>query len=166
MSEVTIRPDATPEDVLPQLHALLDENDPPLTVMANVASLLYWSLDAINWIGFYILDGDTLRLGPFHGKPACSEIARGRGVCGTAVEENRMVNVPDVEGFPGHIACDAASRSELVIPLLLHGAVRGVLDVDSPVHNRFGFAEEKLFQRAAELIAEHIVKWDGRLFPA
>lgn len=166
MSEVIIRPDASHEDIVPQLHALIEDSDPPLTVMANVASLLYWSMEGINWIGFYLFDGRVLRLGPFHGKPACSEIAPGKGVCGTAFAENRMVNVPDVADFPGHIACDAASRSELVVPLLVGSEIRGVLDVDSPVHNRFGIADERLFRTAVDLLTEHFAKWEGRIFPS
>jgi L-methionine (R)-S-oxide reductase len=165
MSEVTIRPDANPEDIIPQLEALLNDNEPPLTVMANMASLLYWSLDAINWVGFYLADGDVLRLGPFHGKPACTTIPVGEGVCGSAFVEQRSINVPDVEGFPGHIACDAASRSELVSPLLCDGVAYGVLDIDSPVHNRFGIAEERLFEAAAALLSAHLCKWQGRVFP-
>ncbi len=166
MSEITIRPDASPEDIIPQLHALMDESEPPLTVMANMVSLLYWSLDAINWIGFYLLDGETLRLGPFQGKPACTVIPVGKGVCGTAIAERRPINVPDVNGFPGHIACDSASRSEFVVPLIHDGVVLGVLDVDSPVHNRFGIGEERLFEASAELLAVHFAKWEGRIFPS
>ena len=166
MSEISIPTGASPEEVIPQLQALMDESEPPLTVMANTASLLYWSLEAINWVGFYLHDGSTLRLGPFHGKPACTVIAVGKGVCGTAFAERKRINVPDVHDFPGHIACDSASKSELVLPLIHDGIIYGVLDVDSPVHNRFGIAEERLFEATAELVSNHLAKWKGHVFPA
>ena len=105
---------------------------------ANLASLLYWSLADVNWAGFYLLKDGELVLGPFHGRPACLRIAIGRGVCGTAAAERRTLIVDDVEAFPGHIACDAASRSEIVVPLLAGDRLIGVLDLDSPVAARFG----------------------------
>ncbi|MCG2841533.1 GAF domain-containing protein [Sandaracinobacter sp. RS1-74] len=106
---------------------------------ANCAALLFEQMPDLNWAGFYLLEegsGDLV-VGPFQGKPACARIARGRGVCGTALAEERAVLVPDVHEFPGHIACDAASRSELVIPLRREGRVFGVLDLDSPLVGRF-----------------------------
>jgi GAF domain-containing protein len=105
--------------------------------LANASALLWDSLSTINWAGFYLLEGDRLILGPFQGKPACIEIPVGRGVCGTAVAEDRTVLVPDVHDFPGHIACDSASESEIVIPLRKGGQILGVLDIDSPIKNRF-----------------------------
>ncbi|MCU0241774.1 MAG: GAF domain-containing protein [Vicinamibacteria bacterium] len=105
--------------------------------LANCAALLYQQLNDINWAGFYLLRGDELVLGPFQGKPACIRIALGRGVCGAAARERRSVIVPDVTRFPGHIACDAASRSEIVVPLLEGERLRGVLDVDAPRLARF-----------------------------
>lgn len=105
--------------------------------LANTASMLFHALDGCNWIGFYLFDGHELVLGPFHGKPACIRIALGRGVCGTAAAEQRTIVVPDVHAFPGHIACDAASRSELVVPLLDGSRLLGVLDLDSPHQARF-----------------------------
>jgi len=166
VSEIVIQTDAKPEDLIPQLHAILDPTEPPVTTMANVASLFYWSLDAVNWVGFYILDGDALRLGPFHGKPACTILALEEGVCAAAVREKRMMNIPDVINFDGHIACDPASRSELVVPILVHGEVWGVLDIDSPVHKRFSLVDERLFTEAAALIGAHLEAWKGRIFPA
>jgi L-methionine (R)-S-oxide reductase len=105
---------------------------------ANLASLIYNSLPDLNWAGFYFLRGDTLVLGPFQGKPACVRIAMGRGVCGAAAERRQTMRVDDVNAFPDHIACDSASRSELVVPLIAGGKVLGVLDLDSPTPSRFG----------------------------
>lgn len=149
MSETSILNRPTYGQILAQLDALLDPAEPPLTLMANMASLLYWSLPEVNWIGFYLADGAVLRLGPFHGKPACTVIAMGRGVCGTAAAERRTVNVRDVASFPGHIACDADSRSECVVPLLAEGRLLGVLDADSPALGRFDAAEQEFLETAS-----------------
>ena len=119
---------------------------------ANVASVLYHSLDAVNWAGFYLFDGTELVLGPFHGKPACIRIAIGRGVCGTSAAEKRTVVVPDVEVFPGHIACDAASRSEVVVPMIRAGVLMGVLDVDSPVADRFSPDDVALLEAVVNVL--------------
>ena len=105
--------------------------------LANISALFYTSLADVNWAGFYLFEGDILVLGPFQGNVACVEIPRGKGVCGTAAEEGRTIVVPDVHAFPGHIACDSASRSEIVIPIRSGGAVVGVLDADSPRPGRF-----------------------------
>jgi GAF domain-containing protein len=119
---------------------------------ANVASVLHHSLDAVNWAGFYLFDGTELVLGPFHGKPACIRIAIGRGVCGTSAAEKRTVVVPDVEVFPGHIACDAASRSEVVVPMIRAGVLVGVLDVDSPVADRFSQNDVALLEAVVNVL--------------
>lgn len=105
--------------------------------LANAAALLYHTLDDLNWAGFYLLEKDMLVLGPFQGKPACIEIPVGRGVCGTAAAEGRTQLVRDVHQFPGHIACDSASNSEIVVPICAGGSIVGVLDVDSPHIGRF-----------------------------
>jgi L-methionine (R)-S-oxide reductase len=121
-----------------QGRGLLDGERDPIANAANLAALLYWTLPGLNWAGFYFLrQPNELVLGPFHGKPACVRIPVGRGVCGTAVAEGKTQIVADVHAFPGHIACDAASRSELVIPLLWKGCSFGVLDLDSPLPDRF-----------------------------
>jgi L-methionine (R)-S-oxide reductase len=104
---------------------------------ANTAALLFEALPEVNWAGFYLLKDGELVVGPFQGKPACVRIALGRGVCGTAALERRTVLVPDVHAFPGHIACDTASRSEVVVPLVCRGRLLGVLDIDSPQPGRF-----------------------------
>ena len=120
-----------------QLAALTEGIPHPISNLANTAALLWHSLPDLNWAGFYLLEGKKLVLGPFQGKTACIEIPLGRGVCGTAAAEDRTLVVDDVLAFRGHIACDSASRSEIVVPLRKDGAVAGVLDVDSPSFRRF-----------------------------
>ena len=105
--------------------------------LANVSALIWQELSDLNWAGFYLAEGETLVLGPFQGKPACIEIPFGKGVCGTAAKEDKTQVVADVHSFPGHIACDGASLSEIVVPIHKDGKVVGVLDIDSPILNRF-----------------------------
>lgn len=119
------------------LAGLLGDERDLIANAANTAALLFMMLPELNWAGFYFMRGDELVLGPFQGKPACVRIAAGQGVCGAAVQRRASVLVRDVHEFPGHIACDAASVSELVVPLIVDGQVRGVLDLDSPVQSRF-----------------------------
>lgn len=140
-----------------QLRALIDGVPHKIANLANAAALLYHTLDDLNWLGFYLLEGDRLILGPFQGKPACIEIPVGRGVCGTAVARGEALVVPDVHAFPGHIACDGASQSEIVIPLIKDGRILGVLDVDSPYLNRFSDKDRDGLARVADIIAEAIV---------
>ena len=118
---------------------------------ANLASLIYNFLPDLNWAGFYFLKGDTLVLGPFQGKPACMRIAMGRGVCGAAAQQRRTLRVDDVNAFRDHIACDSASSSELVVPLIVGGKVLGVLDLDSPKPSRFGAADQAGIERLAAI---------------
>jgi GAF domain-containing protein len=118
---------------------------------ANLSALLWMGLDRLNWAGFYFLKGPGLVLGPFQGRPACVRIEMGKGVCGTAAAERRTVIVPDVEAFPGHIACDAASRSEVVVPLIAGGRLIGVLDLDSPDKDRFDAGDAKGIEALAAL---------------
>jgi L-methionine (R)-S-oxide reductase len=121
-----------------QLSALLEGERDPVANAANTSALLFHTMPALNWAGFYFLrEGGELVLGPFQGQPACVRIAAGRGVCGAAVQRGQSVLVEDVHAFPGHIACDAASRSELVVPLFNDGRVMGVIDLDSPIVGRF-----------------------------
>lgn len=116
----------------------LTHNVPHLIAnLANASAALNGALPNLNWVGFYLVEGDKLLLGPFQGRPACIEIPKGKGVCGTAWAENRTLVVPDVHRFPGHIACDAASNSEIVVPLRKDGLVVAVLDIDSPAIGRF-----------------------------
>jgi GAF domain-containing protein len=120
--------------------------------LANASSIMYHALPDVNWSGFYLFDGTELVLGPFHGRPACIRIALGRGVCGTAAHERRTIVVPDVEAFPGHIACDSASRSEVVVPMLRAGELLGVLDVDSPVADRFSADDVRLLEEIVAVL--------------
>ena len=124
-------------EIMRQARGLLEGERDPIANAANLAALIAWGLADLNWSGFYIARGEELVLGPFAGRPACVRIPFGRGVCGAAAARRESVLVPDVEAFPGHIACDAASRAELVVPLIRDGAVAGVLDLDSPLPGRF-----------------------------
>lgn len=126
-----------------QLLALSENVDYEITCLANGSALLYQTLPDLNWAGFYLYREGCLKLGPFQGKAACTVIAMGKGVCGTAAAGNQTVVVADVHQFPGHIACDGASNSEIVIPIHRNGDLYGVLDIDSPVRNRFSERDKK-----------------------
>jgi GAF domain-containing protein len=130
-------------DLLSQARGLLEGERDCTANAANLASLVFHSLPDLNWAGFYWMKGGELVLGPFQGKPACVRIALGRGVCGTAARDRRTLIVADVAAFPGHIACDSASRSELVVPVVHAGRVAGVLDLDSPLRGRFEEADAR-----------------------
>ena len=138
------------------LIALLDGESDALANLANAAGLLAQSLDRVNWCGFYLLRGEELVLGPFQGKPACVRIPLGQGVCGTAAARRETLVVPDVNRFPGHIACDAASRSEIVVPILENGVLRGVLDVDAPEPARFDDEDRVGLERYVEVLVPRI----------
>jgi L-methionine (R)-S-oxide reductase len=125
------------QELRSQMTSLLEGEPDAIANAANTAALLYHSMPDVNWVGFYFLKSNELVLGPFQGKPACVRIPLGKGVCGTAAGRRQSIMVPDVNAFPGHIACDSASRSELVVPLVKHGALLGVLDLDSPMLGRF-----------------------------
>jgi L-methionine (R)-S-oxide reductase len=125
-----------------QMSALLADESDPLANASNFVALLNTAVDDINWLGIYVLRGDELVLGPFQGLPACVRIAVGNGVCGTAAEKRQTIRVEDVHDFPGHIACDAASRSELVVPLLIDARLVGVLDIDSASVGRFSAEDQ------------------------
>ena len=142
------------------LEALTEGVPHPIANLANASALLFSSLDRLNWAGFYLLEGNRLVLGPFQGKPACIEIPIGRGVCGTAAELRRTLVVPDVHKFPGHIACDGASNSEIVIPLISGGRILGVLDIDSPVFDRFSDTDRASLEKFAEIISKRIKDHD------
>ena len=126
-----------------QLKALTEGVPYPTANLANASALLWQHLENINWAGFYIMEQGALVLGPFQGKPACIRIPVGKGVCGTAAAEDRTQLVADVHQFPGHIACDGASNSEIVVPIHKNGQVWGVLDIDSPVFDRFSQEDRK-----------------------
>ncbi|EKM15051.1 GAF domain-containing protein [Vibrio harveyi] len=126
-----------------QAVALIESEKDYIANLANISSLLFMELEDLNWAGFYLTKGDELVLGPFQGKPACVRIPMGRGVCGTAAQTNSVQRVYDVHAFEGHIACDAASNSEIVIPFTINGEVAGVLDIDSPNIGRFSEIDEE-----------------------
>jgi GAF domain-containing protein len=141
-------------DIAEALAALLAGETDRIALAANTAALIFARVPDINWAGFYFLHGDTLVVGPFQGLPACTRIPLGRGVCGTAAARSETIVVPDVHAFEGHIACDSASRSEIVVPLIIGGALTGVLDIDSPLPNRFGETERRLFEALARIYAD------------
>ncbi|MGV2104240.1 GAF domain-containing protein [Rhizobium sp. 21-4511-3d] len=135
-----------------QLEALLTGESDMIANAANTSALMFQMMPELNWAGFYLLKSEgELVLGPFQGKPACVRIPVGKGVCGTAVERKSSVLVEDVHGFPGHIACDAASRSELVVPLIHEGRVIGVIDLDSPVPSRFDAEDQAGIEKLAAI---------------
>lgn len=148
--------DATYAALLPELAALLAGEPDPIANAANAAAAIYHGLPALNWAGFYFLRGTELVLGPFQGRPACVRIPLGRGVCGIAAAERRSLLVPDVNAFPGHIACDTASRSELVVPLLAGDRLLGVLDLDSPEPARFDARDQAGCERLAAVVVRHL----------
>ena len=137
------------DDLLSDVLGLLAGEHDPIANAANTAAAIWQHMAGINWAGFYFRQGETLVLGPFQGKPACVRIAMGQGVCGTAAARAETMVVEDVHAFPGHIACDAASNSEIVVPLIRNGAVNGVLDIDSPRLARFGAEEKAVCERIA-----------------
>lgn len=142
--------------LIAQAEGLIDGVPHLVANLANVSALIYTTLDALNWAGFYLAGDGKLVLGPFQGRPACIEIPWGRGVCGTAAKEDRTQLVPDVHAFPGHIACDCASRSEIVIPLHGGGKVIGVLDIDSPVEGRFGEEDRAGLEALCAVLERHL----------
>ena len=138
-------------DLVGQANALFEGEHDFIANAANLSALLFHSLPDLNWAGFYFVKEDCLVLGPFQGKPACVRIAFGKGVCGTAAQQRQTVVVPDVEKFPGHIACDSASRSEIVVPLVRFDRVIGVMDVDSPSLSRFDEDDRRGLEALAEV---------------
>ena len=149
--------------LLRRLQALTDGVPHRTANLANASALLFEALEDINWAGFYLMEGGRLVLGPFQGRPACIEIAVGRGVCGTAVQQDRSQLVYDVHDFPGHIACDSASNSEIVIPLHCGGAVFGVLDIDSPRVGRFDEKDRAGLEAFAAAVEEMWRQTEGRV---
>lgn len=138
------------------LEGLIQGEPDFIANLANASSLLFHSMEHVNWLGFYLLKEGTLVLGPFQGKTACIRIALGRGVCGTAAEQRKTILVKDVHEFPGHIACDAASRSELVVPMIKNGELIGVLDIDSPRTNRFDEKDRILMEECVSILMKHL----------
>ena len=141
-----------------QLQSLTEDCPYEIANLSNTAALLFGELPKINWAGFYLLQGDRLILGPFQGKPACIQIPVGRGVCGTAVLKDQIQRVENVHAFPGHIACDGASNSEIVLPLHKKGEIFGVLDIDSPVLSRFSEEDQRGLEQICRTIESYLSK--------
>ncbi|UUM29421.1 GAF domain-containing protein [Vibrio japonicus] len=145
-----------------QAIALLEDETDLIANLSNLSALLNMELEQLNWVGFYLMKEDELVLGPFQGKPACVRIPVGRGVCGTAVAQNSVQRVYDVHEFEGHIACDAASNSEIVVPFSINGKIAGVLDIDSPNIGRFSEIDEQgltfLMSEVEKLLNSHAIK--------
>lgn len=144
------------ELVQKQLLALIEDETNRIANLSNAAALLNQFLDEINWVGFYLYEEDQLILGPFQGLPACVRIPMGKGVCGTSAATEKTLRIEDVHQFPGHIACDAASRSEIVIPLMKDGKLLGVLDIDSPITDRFDEMDQQGLEKFAEILSNHL----------
>jgi len=143
--------------VIKQLHALIHDEENPIANLSNASALLNQFLDRTNWVGFYLLDkNQQLVLGPFQGLPACVRIPVGKGVCGTAALKQETVLVDDVHLFPGHIACDAASQSEIVVPIIKDEELFGVLDIDSPEKNRFDELDQQKLEEFVAVLVDHI----------
>lgn len=144
------------EQLAQQLDALLTGEKNIYANLSNASALLNQFFDRINWVGFYLIEEGELVLGPFQGLPACVRIQLGKGVCGTAVVKKESIVVPDVHAFPGHIVCDAASRSEIVVPIIKDETVLGVLDIDSPELNRFSDVDRIGLEQVVNVLIKHI----------
>lgn len=144
------------ELVIKQLDALSEGETDTTALLANASALLNQFLDEINWVGFYVWKEDELVLGPFQGLPACIRIPYGKGVCGTAIQEQKTQRVDNVNEFPGHIACDAASKSEIVIPITVNNTVYGVLDIDSPIYNRFDETDQVYLEKFVQVLEKYL----------
>ena len=140
------------EQLTKQLIALIDKDLPLVTNLSNASALLN-TLEDINWCGFYLKQGDYLYLGPFQGDVACTVIPLSKGVCGKAAREGKTIIVPNVNEFPGHIACSSLSKSEIVTPIILDNEVKAVIDIDAPIYNRFNESDQKLLEELADVLA-------------
>lgn len=161
MSETLAINKSLPDDeiyreLLPQIESLLNENEPLISNFANVTAALKEAFDKISWVGFYLIKENKLFLGPFQGKIACTIIEVGKGVCGTAAANKKTIIVEDVEKFPGHIACDSGSRSEIVIPLLKDNIVYGVLDLDSYQLSAFNLHDQQYLEKLCKLLSDKL----------
>lgn len=142
------------QDMHLQAKGLLSDESNIIANMANLSALVFNQLEQVNWVGFYLLENDTLVLGPFQGQPACVRIPVGKGVCGTAVADKKVQLVDDVHAFPGHIACDAASNSEIVLPVFHNDEIIGVFDLDSPITHRFDEEDHKGLQALVDVLQD------------
>ncbi len=150
-------------ELMAQQLSALSEGCPPISALSNAAALLWDALNDINWAGFYLHRDGALHLGPFQGKTACTFIPVGRGVCGAAAQTRQIQLVPDVHQFPGHIACDSASNSEIVLPLVRNGELLGVMDIDSPLFSCFDEQDAAGLQRLCRILTDAVDWSDGLL---
>lgn len=141
-----------------QLYALIKDEPNIIANLSNISAFLNQSYEDINWVGFYLMDEGELVLGPFQGKVACVRIPLGKGVCGTAALQRKVLRVEDVHQFVGHIACDGDSKSEIVLPIIVNNEVIGVLDIDSPIYNRFSVKDEEILKGIVEIIEKTVFK--------
>lgn len=141
-----------------QLASLIEDETNLIAILSNTSALLNDNLAQINWVGFYLIDNNELILGPFQGHPACVHIAIGKGVCGTAVSEDKTQLVEDVHAFPGHIVCDANSKSEIVVPIHVNGEIIGVLDIDAPIKGRFNEKDAQGLQAIVSVLENQLAK--------
>lgn len=139
--------------LIKQITAIVDEKLPLVSNLSNVSAILN-QLENINWCGFYLVEGDTLYLGPFQGDVACTTIQKGKGVCGTAFEKKETIIVDDVNAFQGHIACSTLSKSEIVVPIIKEGLVKAVLDIDAPIYNRFTSIDKENLERVSKILSK------------
>ena len=144
------------ERILLELPSLINDNEYDITILSNTSSLLNMYMDNINWVGFYKLKDNYLYLSAFQGKPACIKIPVGKGVCGTCIKENKTILVENVHEFKGHIACDSASQSEICIPIYKNKELYGLLDIDSPILNRFSNIDKDYLERIANIISSSL----------
>ena len=141
-----------------QLQSLIEDEQNLIAILSNTSAILNDNLDQINWVGFYLIENEELILGPFQGHPACVHIAIGKGVCGTAVAEDKTQLVKDVHAFPGHIACDANSKSEIVIPIHVNDEIIGVLDIDAPITHRFTNEDKEGLEVIVKVLEKQLTK--------
>ena len=141
-----------------QLASLIEDETNLIAILSNTSALLNDNLDQINWVGFYLIENNELILGPFQGHPACMHISIGKGVCGTAVANNQTQLVDDVNTFPGHIACDANSKSEIVVPIHVNNEIIGVLDIDAPITQRFSKGDQQGLEEIVSILEHQLSK--------
>lgn len=145
-------------NLIKSLDALLEGDNFEISILANTSAFINDNFKNLNWVGFYLLKDNTLYLGPFQGRVACTTIPVGKGVCGTSILKDESIIVPDVDKFPGHIVCDSASKSEIVIPIKVNNKQYGVLDIDSPTKDRFSFNDKVILEALANVLEKHLNK--------
>lgn len=167
MLEVNLKTDSKEEtynSLIPITHSLVNEEEEWISILSNFTALLKQSFNTFSWVGFYLMKNGRLVLGPFQGKVACSVIELGKGVCGTSAKTKATIVVEDVDKFPGHIACDEGSRSEIVVPIFIDNEIIGVLDIDSYNYSNFDQTDKLFLEKLTSIIAEKLKQLNFRLF--